>query len=68
MTKTSRANLEVADRCGFMETPAGVTVWVERTGNRAFLHDSEGPMVYPSSALARRAIKRIRPDLEPVSI
>lgn len=70
MTKTSKANLSVADRCGFHDVADGVLVWVERDGNypRAFLHDSEGPMVYPSQALARRAIRRVRSDLEPVSI
>lgn len=68
MTKTSIANLEVADRCAFQWMPHGVVVWVERDGNRAYLHDSEGPMLYPSAALARRAVRRVRPDLEPVSI
>jgi len=70
MTKTSKANLLIADRCGFGTTLSGgyVGVWVERDGNRAYLHDGDGPLLYPSVTLARRAVRRIRPDLEPVTI
>ncbi|HDZ55298.1 hypothetical protein LCGC14_0393450 [marine sediment metagenome] len=68
MTKTSKQNLTVADTCGFSAAAPGVLVWVSRNGNRAFLHDSESPLVYPTEALARRAIRRVRPDLQPSTI
>lgn len=68
MTKTSRANLEVADECGVAPGASGFMVWVSKKGNRAYLQDSEGPLEYKTKTLARRAVKRIRPDLEPTTI
>ncbi|OYV96248.1 MAG: hypothetical protein B7Z62_08605 [Deltaproteobacteria bacterium 37-65-8] len=73
MSKVSRENLKVADRAGFehiefKDGGYGVMVWVEREGRRAYLHGSEGPMVYPGAFEARRNIKRVRPDLEPTEI
>ena len=73
MSKVSRENLKVADRVGFEHIEfergeAGVMVWVEREGRRAYLHGAEGPMVYPGVFEARRNIKRVRPDLEPTEI
>lgn len=68
MTKTSRANLEIADACGVVAGASGWMVWVERNGARAYLSDSAGPLEYKTDTLARRAVKRIRPDLEPTTI
>lgn len=68
MTKTSKANLTICDACGIDSSASGVLVWVSRNGNRAYLHDGDGPIEYPTAALARRAIRRVRSDLEPVSI
>jgi hypothetical protein len=39
-----------------------VKVWKE--GRAAFVCGKEGPMLYPTADLARRAIKRIQPSLE----
>lgn len=68
MTKTSKTNLMIADDCGIVAGASGWMVWVARDGNRAYLSDSEGPLEYKTEILARRAIKRIRPDLEPATI
>jgi hypothetical protein len=69
MTKTSLENLKVADSAKYHEaTAGGWLVAVERKGNRAYLSDAEGPIAYPTQTLARRAIRRIRPDLEPTEI
>lgn len=70
MTQTSIANLKVADECGFdkVDGSTGVIVWVQRSGNRAYLCGSTGPLVYDDKSKARRNVKRIRPDLEPTEI
>jgi len=70
LTATSIANLKAADKCGYtdMDFLVGVTVWVERNGNRAYLCGSSMVLVYPDQKAARRAIKRLRPDLEPTTI
>jgi hypothetical protein len=70
MTKTSIANLKVADRAGF-DKIAGTTqvmVWVERNGNRAYLCGTSGPLQHASIFSARHSVRRIRPDLEPTEI
>jgi hypothetical protein len=69
MTKTSLENLKVADAAKFHEARGGGwLVAVERKGNRAYLSDAEAPIAYPTQTLARRAIRRVRPDLEPTEI
>lgn len=69
MTKTSKENILVADRALFHEARSGGwLVVVERKGNRAYLSDLDGPIAYPTQTLARRAIRRVRPDLEPTEI
>jgi len=70
MTKTSTANLGVCDKSGYtpVDGSTGVMVWVERLGNRAYLCGTTGPLVYENKAKARRAVKRLRPDLEPTDI
>lgn len=74
MTKTTIANLKVADCIGFdsvpdvPDAPGAVMVYVERNGNRAYVSGSTGPLVYENSEKARRNLKRIRPDLEPTWI
>jgi len=68
MTKTTVANLKICDRVGFEPAPGGVLVWVEKTGRRAYVCGSSGPLVYEYESKARRNIKRLRPDLEPTSI
>ena len=68
MTKLSLENLKVANQVKIHTATAGWLVAVERNGNRAYLSDADGPLAYPSQALARRAIRRVRPDLEPTEI
>jgi len=74
MTAISVANLEVADKVGFYDSSDskggifGVMVWVEKEGRRAFLSGSKTPLIYKDRVLARRAVKRLRPDLEPTDI
>ncbi len=69
MTKTTIANLKVADRIGFDQVDGGgVIVWLERSGNRAYVCGSSGPLVYEYESKARRNLRRVRPDLEPTSI
>jgi hypothetical protein len=68
MTKTSSANLKVAEKVGLDAVAGGVLVWLERAGNRAYVCGSSGPLVYESAQKARRNIQRARPDLEPTSI
>ena len=68
MNKISKANLEVADRCGVSRIDGQYAVWVELDGNRAYLAHIHGPMLYRSIGHARRAVRRIRPDLSPYSL
>ena len=69
MTATSRANAKACDRAGYTNLEGGgVSVWVERNGNRAYLCGSRTALEYPNEQAARRAFKRIRPDLEPTTI
>jgi hypothetical protein len=63
LTKQSLENLHVAERVGFDETNAGVLVFVERDGNRSYLHTAAGPACYPSITDARALIRKRRPDL-----
>lgn len=65
MTKTSAENLQVADKVGYTTNEFGVMVWVERAGNRAYLCDASGPLVYETCEKAWRNIRRVRPDIKP---
>ncbi len=68
MTKTSKENLLVADKIVIEEKIGFCTVRVELKGNAAYLQDSASILHYESVQKARRAVKRIRPDLEPTTI
>lgn len=69
MTKTSLENLKVAKRAVFHEAlGGGWFVVAERNDNRAYVSDAEGPIAYPTQTLARRSVRRVRPDLEPTEI
>lgn len=67
MTANSKANLMAADAIGFidLELDGEVGMWLECRGRRAVLCGAWGPMRYPNRFAARRATKRLRPDLEP---
>jgi hypothetical protein len=73
MSKQSVENLKVADSARLIPFISnGVYQWtnvsVSRNGNVAYLYGSDGLVNYPSALVARRSIKRIRPDLEPTEI
>jgi len=73
MNKQSVENLKVADSAKLIPFVSdGVYQWtnvaVARNGNVAYLCGSDGLVNYPSALVARRSIKRIRPDLEPTEI
>lgn len=69
MTAVSRANLRLADRVQFIdlgEGETGIKAW--RGESAAVVCTGEGPARYPSETAARRAMRRIRPDLEPSTL
>jgi len=69
MTSISKSNLLVADSAQIMRLDAGgycVKVW--RGDASAFLHAGFMIMAYKSPELARRAVRRLRPDLETTTI
>lgn len=69
MTQTSKANILAADRAELVpldDGGHGVKVW--RGDKAAFVSHATGPIAYPTATLARRAVKRLRPDLEPTTI
>lgn len=72
MNKTSIANLMVADFIKFelFECGPSVLVSVWRSGNCAYLQGgtSGDDIAFSSVSVARRSIKRFRPDLEPTTI
>jgi hypothetical protein len=63
LSSTSIENLRIADAVGFDQAEAGVLVYVEKNGNRAYLHTKDGPACFKSVAEARAAVTRHRPDL-----
>jgi len=70
MTKASRDNLMAADRAGTtkLDSGDGFMVWVERNGNRAYLHGANGPLVWTDRAKARRSVSDLgRKDLADLS-
>ena len=70
MTKTTKANLMVADKIVIEPTDTGEEFFVKiyRGGKLAYLADAEGPITYETVTEARRTIRRIRKDIEPVTI
>jgi hypothetical protein len=68
ITKLSHKNLLIADRIGFDrvtddESDTRILIWVEREGNRAYLHGATAPLVYDDMTKALRNLSRIRPDV-----
>lgn len=70
MTKTSKENLLVADRIEIEKNRNynDFAVVLFRGDRMAYLSCKDGPMTYKTISDARRAVKRIRPDLEPTTI
>jgi hypothetical protein len=72
LTRTSIANLKVCDSAQLVKVEhRGSTVYtvsLQRAGAVVYLCGSKSVVSYPSAVAARRAIKRIRPDIEPTEI
>jgi hypothetical protein len=68
LNKLSISNLQVADEIRIESNAEKFMVRLVRCGNAAYLHTGSDIMLYPSIEHARRAIRRIRPDLEPTTI
>jgi len=66
MTKASRMAIEAAEKIVLQKFAEGWGIYVFRGGQRLLVQCAESGIVYPTRALARRAVKRIRPDLDPV--
>lgn len=64
ITAQSKANIKAADRAELVASSGDQMVKVWKEGKAAFICGKEGPMLYPTANDARRAIKRIRPELE----
>lgn len=64
MTAVSRENLRLADRLQLIDLgdgEIGIRAWKGEAA--ALVNTSEGPARYPNEAAARRAARRVRPDL-----
>ena len=66
MTKASRMAIEAAEKIVLVNDRDGWSIYVYKGGNRIMVQCAEGGIAYPTRFLARRAVKRIRPDLDPV--
>jgi hypothetical protein len=68
MTRISRTNLTACDSAQIEPAaPSGFLVRLQKSQMVAYITSTDGVVVYPTVLAARRAIKRIRPDLEPTS-
>ena len=72
LTRTSVANLKVCNSVQLVKVEhrgeTFYTVSLKRGEAVAYLCGSKSVVTYPTTFAARRAIKRIRPDLEPTEI
>jgi hypothetical protein len=68
LTAQSKSNIQAADRAemvDFQEVEGpSFTVKIWKEGRSTYIHGSESVMLYWTEKDARRAVKRIRPDLE----
>ena len=68
MTKTSKANLLTCDDARIEPAVVGgFLVRLQKSRMVAYVTSSDSVLVYPTVLAARRAVKRIRPDLEPTT-
>lgn len=69
MSKTSRQNIESAERAVIEKTESGFMVRLEKNikngvpGFSSYISSPESPMLYPSVQHARRAVQGVRSDL-----
>ena len=68
ISKISVENLKVADKIVIEPMLDEYVVRVEKNGNPAYINGGATIMLYPTVQKARRAVKRLRPDLEPTTI
>lgn len=64
ITAQSKANIQAADSAELVTFEDGQTVKLLLRGRSSFVCGKYSVMLYPTANDARRAIKRIRPDLE----
>ena len=64
MTQQSKANIQSAVEARLHETAGGITIeLVGQGGRRAFVNGPETILLYGNRDLARRAVKRINPEI-----
>ena len=69
MSKTSRQNIESAERAIIEKTENGYMIRLEKNikngvpGFSSYISSPESPMLYPSVQHARRAVQGVRSDL-----
>jgi hypothetical protein len=68
LNRVSISNLRVADEVQILSSDKKFMVRVVRGGNAAYLHTGNDIMLYPTVAHARRAVRRVRTDLEPITL
>ena len=70
MTQQSRRALETATeaRVYYLAGAEGYTIQTLHDDRLGYVSSTEGPMVYPTTELAIRAIRRVRPDLSSADI
>ena len=67
MTKASKMALETADYIYFTNSAQGVSIFVTKGGRKIVIQSGAGgAVIYPTRVHARRAVKRVRPDLDPI--
>lgn len=66
MNKTAVQNLKVCDRVEIIKhSDTAYTIAVYLNGYVSKIHGADGEIIYKTETLARRAVKRLRSDLEP---
>jgi len=65
ITVQSKANIQAAERAELVASGQEFMVKLWLSGRTSFVCGKYGPMLYPTSDLARRAFKRLRSDIEP---
>ena len=67
MTKASVEILSRAKEAFYRQERGGISVYVlMEDGQKKWIQSAEGILLYPDRFNARRAVKRLRKDLEPI--
>jgi len=68
MTKASAELFQRAKEAFYRQEKNGVSVYLlMEDGQKKWVQGAEGILIYPDRLNARRAVKRLRKDLEPVN-